>query len=684
MSTRRERYLSNKFDYDCVLFVLFVVLVLTLSLAIQGVAEKLPNDLTVLSRVSADCLVVVSGIAVTSVVEAASFQLELFALDVCPVDVLYFRREVVLSFSDPRVSRQVALQLNTKEILSQRVTSATGTSQLGRSIIAQHAPQSAKAQRGSLGGDGTAERLASWQVFSNSAIRVHSMEVLSVNEQLLDLPTLHRPSFRASNLTKTFWLYGVLDSGDVFVFTSERAASTAANNGAAVKVLSCNGQTIWVVGQSVKGITDVYSEQSRDALTGVISLRWVVGENVPVDPTRPITLRNNGRVLGVSGEPTGSFVVRELREYRAADGTASLAPTVYQKLTHDWWVQGRDVTAVREVFELVSRGQNEVVLRDIACGHELKLDSTALYHRTGAKDTWVAVCQGTWGNSQQTTWDSCSTMSQEYEAHFQTRGDWQEGRWWVDGSGDFSLVHQLHKQLPTNDSTPADSVKLQSGLGQITTLCSGTSTTANPVSSFIGEWRYPPCSAWLPHQETDGEAQDRLALEAARNLLYAQEQEYAQTCLVVQEKLHQARDAATKDRLLNQLTRERYRLQARLPAYAHRKHLLNSVRNNQVTVLIGATGSGKSTQTLPFLVDSGVLSGGAGAVVCTQPRRVGALSLANYVAREWGCEVGQEVAVKCGGANKYDRHRSKMVYQTDQSLLHEIAKDRLLTKYEVC
>ncbi len=100
-----------------------------------------------------------------------------------------------------------------------------------------------------------------------------------------------------------------------------------------------------------------------------------------------------------------------------------------------------------------------------------------------------------------------------------------------------------------------------------------------------------------------------------------------------------------------------------------------------MTILIGATGSGKSTQTLPFLVDSGILKSGLGKIACTQPRKVAAVSLADYVAAEWGCDVGQEVGVKCGGTKKFNS-KTTMIYLTDRSLLNEIVKDKLLKNYD--
>ena len=108
-----------------------------------------------------------------------------------------------------------------------------------------------------------------------------------------------------------------------------------------------------------------------------------------------------------------------------------------------------------------------------------------------------------------------------------------------------------------------------------------------------------------------------------------------------------------------------------LPVAACRDELVALIRENQVTVVVGETGSGKTTQLTQFLHEegftspakkgsSGVASGGASSssavdalsslvsvparrVGCTQPRRVAAMSVAARVATEVGCELGDEV-----------------------------------------
>lgn len=63
--------------------------------------------------------------------------------------------------------------------------------------------------------------------------------------------------------------------------------------------------------------------------------------------------------------------------------------------------------------------------------------------------------------------------------------------------------------------------------------------------------------------------------------------------------------------------------------------------DNQILIVIGETGSGKTTQITQYLAEAGLTS--RGKIGCTQPRRVAAMSVAKRVAEEFGCRLGQEV-----------------------------------------
>lgn len=75
-----------------------------------------------------------------------------------------------------------------------------------------------------------------------------------------------------------------------------------------------------------------------------------------------------------------------------------------------------------------------------------------------------------------------------------------------------------------------------------------------------------------------------------------------------------------------------------LPAFAVREDLLRVIRDNQVIIVVGETGSGKTTQLTQFLYEDGY--GKFGIIGCTQPRRVAAMSVAKRVSEEMDVDLG--------------------------------------------
>ncbi|KAK9238228.1 P-loop containing nucleoside triphosphate hydrolase protein [Lipomyces kononenkoae] len=118
-----------------------------------------------------------------------------------------------------------------------------------------------------------------------------------------------------------------------------------------------------------------------------------------------------------------------------------------------------------------------------------------------------------------------------------------------------------------------------------------------------------------------------------------------------------------------------------LPIFRHRQALLYIVESSSVVVLIGHTGSGKSTQLTQYLYEEGWTSESK-AIACTQPRRVAAMSIAGRVAEEIGCQIGQTV----GYSIRFEDMTSpstRIKYLTDGMLLRELLVDPLLSRYGV-
>lgn len=117
-----------------------------------------------------------------------------------------------------------------------------------------------------------------------------------------------------------------------------------------------------------------------------------------------------------------------------------------------------------------------------------------------------------------------------------------------------------------------------------------------------------------------------------------------------------------------------------LPIYSIRKELLQIIRENQVVVVVGETGSGKTTQLTQYLHEDGYTA--TGIIGCTQPRRVAAMSVAKRVSEEMETELGNKV----GYAIRFEDvtgPNTIIKYMTDGVLLRETLKDSDLDKYRV-
>jgi len=78
-----------------------------------------------------------------------------------------------------------------------------------------------------------------------------------------------------------------------------------------------------------------------------------------------------------------------------------------------------------------------------------------------------------------------------------------------------------------------------------------------------------------------------------------------------------------------------------LPIFRLKPELMRAIYENQVLVVIGETGSGKTTQMTQYMSELGLTK--RGLIGCTQPRRVAAVSVAKRVAEEFGCTLGEQV-----------------------------------------
>lgn len=113
-----------------------------------------------------------------------------------------------------------------------------------------------------------------------------------------------------------------------------------------------------------------------------------------------------------------------------------------------------------------------------------------------------------------------------------------------------------------------------------------------------------------------------------------------------------------------------------LPVSQRRDDISEAIRDNQVVIVAGATGSGKTTQLPKMLLELGYESIGH-----TQPRRIAARTIAERISEELGQEVGQLVGYQVRFTDRVSKG-TKIKLMTDGILLNEIHRDRDLKKYD--
>ncbi|KAL5817928.1 hypothetical protein ACOSQ3_026306 [Xanthoceras sorbifolium] len=116
-----------------------------------------------------------------------------------------------------------------------------------------------------------------------------------------------------------------------------------------------------------------------------------------------------------------------------------------------------------------------------------------------------------------------------------------------------------------------------------------------------------------------------------------------------------------------------------LPAYKEREALLKAVSQNQVVVVSGETGCGKTTQLPQYILESEIEAarGAACSIICTQPRRISAMSVSERVAAERGEKLGESVGYKVRLEGMKGRD-TRLLFCTTGILLRRLLVDRSL------
>lgn len=118
----------------------------------------------------------------------------------------------------------------------------------------------------------------------------------------------------------------------------------------------------------------------------------------------------------------------------------------------------------------------------------------------------------------------------------------------------------------------------------------------------------------------------------------------------------------------------------KLPVLSEEQAIMEAINENPVTVIVGATGSGKTTQVPQFLYEAGYTSDGK-MIGVTEPRRVAAIAMSQRVGHEMNLSSDQvSYQIRFEGNSTPE---TKIKFMTDGVLLKEIQKDPTLKKYSV-
>lgn len=117
-----------------------------------------------------------------------------------------------------------------------------------------------------------------------------------------------------------------------------------------------------------------------------------------------------------------------------------------------------------------------------------------------------------------------------------------------------------------------------------------------------------------------------------------------------------------------------------LPVSAKRDEIAEAIRDNQVVVIAGETGSGKTTQIPKICIQLGLAQ--FGTIAHTQPRRIAARSVSQRIAQEMAVELGNEVGYQIRFSDQ-SNEKTLVKLMTDGILLAETQHDRFLNKYQV-
>ncbi|XP_017788044.1 PREDICTED: ATP-dependent RNA helicase DHX36-like [Habropoda laboriosa] len=173
------------------------------------------------------------------------------------------------------------------------------------------------------------------------------------------------------------------------------------------------------------------------------------------------------------------------------------------------------------------------------------------------------------------------------------------------------------------------------------------------------------------------------------NIVSGNIQEKLAKALLVESRLE--RDSDLDDMLLKEYKAKQslqeyekmMKFRIKLPSYEKRSEILELLEENQVVVISGETGCGKTTQVAQFILDDQIEQGNGSTtrIICTQPRRISAISVAERVAAERVEKLGKSVGFEIRLEKVLPRNRGSILFCTTGMLLQFLQGDPALKEF---
>ena len=160
----------------------------------------------------------------------------------------------------------------------------------------------------------------------------------------------------------------------------------------------------------------------------------------------------------------------------------------------------------------------------------------------------------------------------------------------------------------------------------------------------------------------------------SKRLENALKENYEENAKLLENFLNKSKDSFYKE-MQNQ--------RQKLPAFNSKDKIVETIAKNQVILIKGETGSGKTTQVPQFILDDAIMheKGSTCNILVTQPRRISAITLADRVAEERAEKLRQSVGYQIRLESKTPENNGSITYCTAGCLLKFMESDPLLSKY---